>query len=61
VKAALLGDPVVRAFVVSVETYKGTVLLSGFVHNREQARRAAEIAAGVEGVVAVRNALSVRT
>lgn len=60
VKAALLQDSVVSAIAVSVETHKGTVLLSGFVDSENQARRAAEIAAKVEGVVSVRNGLSVK-
>jgi hyperosmotically inducible protein len=61
VKAALLKDPVVSGFAVSVETYKGIVLLSGFVQSINQARRAAEIASGVQGVVTVKNALAVRS
>lgn len=61
VKAALLKDPVVSAVVVSVETHKGTVLLSGFVDNESQARRAVKIAASVQGVVAVKNSLSVKS
>jgi hyperosmotically inducible protein len=61
VKAALLKDPVVSAFVVAVETNKGIVQLSGFVRSTSQARRAAEIASGVQGVVTVRNALTIRT
>lgn len=61
VKAALVRDPVVSAFAVSVETYKGIVLLSGFVQNGSQARRAAEIAAAVQGVVNVKNALAIKS
>lgn len=60
VKAALLKDPSVKALAVSVETYKGTVLLSGFVESEDQARRAAEIAAGVRGVVNVKSNLTVK-
>jgi hyperosmotically inducible periplasmic protein len=61
VKAALLRDPIVSAFAVSVETYKGIVLLSGFVRDRTHARRAAEIAASVQGVVTVKNALTTKS
>jgi hyperosmotically inducible periplasmic protein len=61
VKAALLKDPVVSAFVVAVETKKGIVQLSGFVRSSSQVRRAAEIAYGVQGVVTVRNALTIKT
>lgn len=61
VKAALLKDPVVSGFAVSVETHKGVVLLSGFVQNDSQARRAAEIASTVQGVVTVKNALATKS
>lgn len=61
VKAALLKDLRLKGLNVSIETHKGTVLLSGFVDNEEQAKRAAEIAAGVEGVTAVRSSLLVKS
>jgi hyperosmotically inducible protein len=61
VKAALLKDWTGSATAVSVETNSGTVLLSGFVDSAEQARRAAEIASGVEGVVSVKNGLVVKS
>jgi hyperosmotically inducible periplasmic protein len=60
VKAALLTDMLLKGLTVSVETHKGVVLLSGFVDDRAQAKRAAEIAAGIEGVNAVRNSLVVK-
>ena len=53
VKAALVKDPVVSALDVSVETAYGEVLLSGFVDNDRQARRAKEVAASIEGVTQV--------
>lgn len=61
VKAALLKDSKLKSLAVSVETSKGTVLLSGFVDNAEQQRRAAEVASGVTGVVTVKNALVVKS
>lgn len=61
VKAALLKDPQVSALGVSVATHNGIVLLSGFVDNAGQVRRAGEIAARVQGVVNVRNALGIRS
>lgn len=61
VKAALLKDPVVSALAVSVETRKGTVVLSGFVDSDSQLRRAQEIAAGVQGVLTVKNALVIKS
>src|SRR5690349_14444090 len=53
VKAALLKDFRTRSFAVSVETRNGTVLLSGFVDDEGQVKRAADIAASVQGVVTV--------
>jgi len=61
VKAALLRDRTLSVLGVSVETYKGTVLLSGFVDSEEQVRRATEIAASVDGVVNVKNGLAVKS
>ena len=61
VKAALLKDPNVSGIAVSVETHKGTVVLSGFVDSDSQLRRAQEIASGVPGVVSVKNGLVVKS
>ncbi|MFC4929459.1 BON domain-containing protein [Massilia sp. GCM10023247] len=55
VKAALAADPVVKATEVQVETFRGTVQLSGFVDSRESAQKAAQIAREVKGVKEVRN------
>jgi hyperosmotically inducible protein len=60
VKAALLKDLELKAFDVGVETYRGRVLLSGFVEDRQQAQRAVQLAAGVRGVARVENALKVK-
>ena len=60
VKAALVKDRVVKGTSVNVETHRGTVLLSGFVANPQEAQRAAEGAAGIGGVVSVRNSLAVK-
>ncbi|WP_379680835.1 BON domain-containing protein [Massilia consociata] len=60
VKTALLGDPDVKGRNVNVETFRGTVQLSGFVDNPESVARAADIARRVDGVREVRNALIVK-
>lgn len=57
VKAAFAADPEVKATEVQVETFKGTVQLSGFVESAESAARAAQIARDVPGVKEVRNAM----
>jgi osmotically-inducible protein OsmY len=61
VKAAFVKDPLVKALQVNVDTFKGTVQLSGFVDTAEQKARAEQIAAGVNGVTAVKNNISLKT
>ena len=60
VKSAFIKDPVVSASAVKVDTFKGTVQLSGFVDTAEQKTRAEQIAAGVSGVAAVKNNITVK-
>jgi hyperosmotically inducible protein len=60
VKAGLLKDPEISALDVGVETYKGRVLLSGFVDSREQIRKAKRIASAVRGVQAVQDSMLVK-
>ena len=61
VKAAFVKDPLVKALDVKVDTFKGTVQLSGFVDTAEQKARAEQIAAGINGVTAVKNNITVKT
>jgi hyperosmotically inducible periplasmic protein len=61
VKAALLQDGSVPALDVKVQTQDGTVQLSGFVKSAQQAERAANIAAHVDGVRKVINSLVVKS
>ena len=60
VKAELVRDPVVKADQVKVETFKGSVQLSGFVDTPDQKARAGQIAASVAGVREVRNNIEVK-
>ncbi|RRJ96922.1 BON domain-containing protein [Opitutaceae bacterium TAV4] len=60
VKTALLNDPIVKSFDVSVESYKGVVQLSGFVNTYEEKAQAGRVAAGVKGVAGVKNNLIVK-
>jgi hyperosmotically inducible protein len=60
VKSALLGDPSVKSFDISVVTRDDEVLLSGFVDNQTQVDRAMEVARGIEGVRLVRNEMSIK-
>jgi hyperosmotically inducible periplasmic protein len=61
VKAAFVKDPLVKALDVKVDTFKGTVQLSGFVDTAEQKVRAEQIAAGVNGVSSVKNNITLKT
>jgi osmotically-inducible protein OsmY len=60
VKAALVQDPVTKAHEINVDTFKGTVQLSGFVESDEARARAVELAKDVDGVKQVKDALEVR-
>ena len=60
VKAALAADPDVKATEVNVETFKGTVQLSGFVSSKEAIDKAATITRGVSGVKGVKNDMTVK-
>jgi osmotically-inducible protein OsmY len=60
VKAAILGDPALKVFQISVETFKGVVQLSGFVNSPQVVSRAAAVASQVSGVKSVKNNLLVK-
>jgi len=60
VKSKLIGDKEVSALDVQVETFKGTVQLSGFVGTDRERQRAAELARAVDGVKEVRNDLQLK-
>ena len=60
VKAKLVDDPVTKAYQINVETFKGTVQLSGFVDSAEAVSRATTLAKDVGGVKDVKNSLQVR-
>jgi osmotically-inducible protein OsmY len=60
VKQALRDEPSLDAREIIVETSNGTVQLSGFVDDREDAKKAAEVARAIAGVRTVMNDLLVR-
>jgi hyperosmotically inducible protein len=61
VKAALIQDPVTKAHEISVETFHGTVQLSGFVDSAQSKTRAGQLAQNVEGVRDVKNSLQLQS
>lgn len=60
VKSRFIENKQVDAASITVETMKGTVMLSGFAKNSAERVMAESIARGVKGVVAVKNEISVR-
>ncbi len=60
VKAALLSDPEMSGLAINVETFKGTVQLSGFAKNEAERQRAHDVAHGVKGATIVKNDILVK-
>lgn len=60
VKSRFVENKQVDAAAISVETLKGTVMLSGFAKNVAERNAAETIAWGVKGVTAVKNEITVR-
>ncbi|MDA0225402.1 MAG: BON domain-containing protein [Proteobacteria bacterium] len=60
VKAAFLAEEKLKVLQISVQTFRGTVQLSGFVESRAMADRAVRVARNVSGVKAVRDDMRVR-
>jgi len=60
VKAAIFKEPELKSSEINVETFKGTVQLSGFVKSRDSISKATEVTSSVKGVVAVKNDLIVK-
>ena len=60
VKSRFFEDKDVAGSSISVETLKGTVLLSGFAKSALERNKAESIARGVKGVVSVKNEIAIR-
>lgn len=60
VKAAFVKDKTLSAAEINVETFKGTVQLSGFVKDKEDIAKASSVAREVKGVKAVKNDLRLK-
>jgi len=60
VKALLAVDDFLKLFQISVETYKGTVQLSGFVSSKKAVDKADKIVRSVKGIKSVKNNLIVK-
>ena len=60
IKKAFASDELVRARDVTVESFRGTVQLSGFVNTLEQKERAEALAKAIPGVKEVKNNIIVK-
>ena len=60
VKSLLAADDFLKSFQIGVETYKGTVQLSGFVNSQKAVDKAVQITRSVKGVTSVKNDLIVK-
>ncbi|RPJ47625.1 MAG: BON domain-containing protein [Betaproteobacteria bacterium] len=55
VKAAIFDEPSLKSAEINVETFKGTVQLTGFVTSQANINKAVAVARSVKGVTSVRN------
>lgn len=60
VKAAIFNEPSLKSTEINVETFKGVVQLSGFVHDASDVQKTTEIARMVKGVSSVKNSMRVK-
>ena len=60
VKSLLAQDDFLKSFQIGVETYQGTVQLSGFVNSQKAVSKAAEITRSVKGVKSLKNDLIIK-
>jgi osmotically-inducible protein OsmY len=60
VKSRFVENKQVDAGAISVETLKGTVMLSGFAKSATERSTAESIARGVKGVTGVKNEITIR-
>jgi len=60
VKASIFNEPSLKSTEINVETFKGTVQLSGFVAQPGDISKAGEIARSVKGVTGVKNDIHVK-
>ena len=60
VKSMLANDDFLKSFQISVETFKGSVQLSGFVDSQKAVNQAGAVARKVSGVTNVVNDLVVK-
>ena len=60
VKAAIFNEPTLKSAEINVETFKGTVQLSGFVTSQAMINTAVGVTRGVGGVKSVKNDMRIK-
>ena len=60
VKAAIFNEPSLKSSEINVETFKGTVQLSGFVKYQADINKAIEVTRNVKGVKSVNNSMRLK-
>ncbi len=60
VKDVIFDEPSLKVFQISVETYQGTVALTGSVDSQQSIDKVGEIVRNVKGVKAIKNSLIVK-
>ncbi len=60
VKSLLAADDFLKSFQIGVETFQGTVQLSGFVNSKQAVDKASQITKSVKGVKSIKNNLIVK-
>jgi osmotically-inducible protein OsmY len=60
VKAQLFDEPNLKSGQITVESFKGTVMLSGFLSSQTDINKAVEIARQTTGVKSVKNEMRLR-
>lgn len=60
VKAAILDESTLKVAEINVETFKGVVQLSGFVHSEAAVKKAVQVTQAVKGVKSVKNDMRIK-
>lgn len=60
VKAAIFNEPTLKSAEINVETFKGSVQLSGFVSSRADIDTAVKLTRKIEGVKEVHNSMKMK-
>ncbi|MDF1589239.1 MAG: BON domain-containing protein [Gammaproteobacteria bacterium] len=60
VKAAIFNEPSLKSAEINVETFKGSVQLSGFVSSQADITTALELTQNIKGVKNVQNSMTIK-